>query len=74
MDRISMIRDFTLAKGPSGFEDEVLAVARRYAPEGVSPVLYSLVFNGSYLSAELVICCLILKVLPVKRLMDNIVK
>ena len=35
MDRISMIRDFTLAKGPSGFEDEVLAVARRYAPEGV---------------------------------------
>ena len=42
-----------------------------YAPEGVSPVLYSLVFNGSYLSAELVICCLILKVLPVKRLMDN---
>ena len=35
MDRISMIRDFTLAKGPSGFEDEVLEVARRYAPEGV---------------------------------------
>ena len=44
-----------------------------YAPEGVSPVLYSLVFNGSYLSAELVICCLILKVLPVKRLMDNMI-
>lgn len=42
-----------------------------YAPEGISPVLYSLVFNGSYLSAELVICCLILKILPVKRLMDN---
>lgn len=42
-----------------------------YAPEGVSPIWYSLVFNGSFLSVELVICCLILKVAPVKRLMDT---
>lgn len=38
-----------------------------YAPEGVSPVWYSLTFNGSFLLVEFVICCLILKVLPVKR-------
>lgn len=39
-----------------------------YAPPGMSPYLYSLVFNGSYLVPELVICLLIMRVLPVKRL------
>lgn len=39
-----------------------------YAPPGMSPYLYSLVFNGSYLVLELVICLLIMRVLPVKRL------
>ena len=32
MDYLQMIADFSNANGPSGFEDEVLAVARRYAP------------------------------------------
>ena len=32
MDYLQMIADFSNANGPSGFEDEVVAVARRYAP------------------------------------------
>ncbi|MCR5756943.1 MAG: energy-coupled thiamine transporter ThiT [Selenomonas sp.] len=43
-----------------------------YAPEGMSPVWYSLIFNGSFLLTEFVICCIVLKILPVKRLVDNI--
>jgi len=42
-----------------------------YAPEGMSPVWYSLVFNGSFLLTEFVICCIVLKILPVKRLVDH---
>ena len=38
-----------------------------YAPEGMSPVWYSLVFNITYLVPEMLICCLIFKVLPVKN-------
>lgn len=33
---LDMIEAFSDANGASGFEDEVVAVARRYAPEGVS--------------------------------------
>lgn len=40
-----------------------------YAPEGTSPYLYSLVFNATYLLPEFFICFLLLKVLPVSRLL-----
>ena len=40
-----------------------------YAPEGVSPYWYSMVFNATYLIPELIICLVILRVLPVKRLL-----
>lgn len=43
-----------------------------YAPEGVSPVYYSLVFNATYLVPEMIICCLLLKVLPVRKLVESI--
>lgn len=43
-----------------------------YAPEGMSPVYYSLVFNATYLVPEMLICCLLLKVLPVKKLVESI--
>ena len=33
MNLLQMIADFSNANGPSGFEDEVLAVARTYAPD-----------------------------------------
>ncbi|MBO4299243.1 MAG: M42 family peptidase [Clostridia bacterium] len=33
MNELQMIADFSNAFGPSGFEDDVLAVARRYAPQ-----------------------------------------
>ena len=41
-----------------------------YAPEGMSPILYSLAANATYLVPEFLITCLILKILPVQRLID----
>ena len=40
-----------------------------YAPEGMAPVIYSLTVNASMILPELLICCAILKVLPVSRLL-----
>lgn len=40
-----------------------------YAPEGMNPALYSLIFNASYLLPEFIICCLLLKVLPLQRIL-----
>ncbi len=40
-----------------------------YAPEGTSPVIYSLVTNATYIVPELIICLLILKFLPIQRLL-----
>lgn len=42
-----------------------------YAPEGMSPVFYSLMFNASYLVPELVIAGIILKCLPVRRIVGT---
>ncbi|MBQ1866989.1 energy-coupled thiamine transporter ThiT [Selenomonas ruminis] len=41
-----------------------------YAPAGTSVYLYSFLFNITYLVPEFLICCLILKLLPVKRLVS----
>ena len=41
-----------------------------YAPEGMSPIIYSLAANATYLVPEFLITCLILKILPVQRLID----
>ena len=41
-----------------------------YAPEGMSPIIYSLTANATYLVPELLICLLILKILPVQKLVD----
>ena len=40
-----------------------------YAPAGTSPYLYSLTFNATYLLPEFIICFVLLKVLPVHRLL-----
>ena len=42
-----------------------------YAPEGMSPVIYSLVVNGSFMGAECLICMLVIRILPIRRLLDN---
>lgn len=42
-----------------------------YAPEWMSPVWYSLVANVTYLVPEMLICCVILKVLPVKKITEQ---
>ena len=41
-----------------------------YAPPDMSPYLYSLVFNATYLVPEAIICLVILRVLPVPRLLS----
>ena len=41
-----------------------------YAPEGMSAINYSLITNATYIIPEMLICCLILKILPIKRLFD----
>ena len=40
-----------------------------YAPPDTSPYLYSLIFNATYLVPEAVICLLLLRILPVPRLL-----
>jgi len=40
-----------------------------YAPPDMSPYLYSLVFNATYLVPEAIICLVILRILPVPRLL-----
>jgi len=41
-----------------------------YAPEGTSPIIYSLTVNASLIVPECLICCLLIKILPVQRLLD----
>jgi thiamine transporter len=40
-----------------------------YAPAGTSAYLYSLTFNATYLLPDCLICLLLLKILPVSRLL-----
>lgn len=42
-----------------------------YAPAGMNPYWYAFIFNATYLLPELIICLIILKVLPVKRLLNQ---
>ena len=39
-----------------------------YAPKGTSVYLYSLLYNGSYMGLETIITCVIIGILPIKRL------
>jgi thiamine transporter len=41
-----------------------------YAPTGISPYWYSLVFNATYLVPELAICLVIIRIFPVTRLLS----
>ena len=41
-----------------------------YAPEGVSPFIYSAVYNGSYLIVELVLSLVIIYILQKRRLLE----
>ncbi len=41
-----------------------------FAPAGQSPLLYSLIFNGTYLIPEYIICALMLRFLPLDRLLQ----
>ena len=43
-----------------------------YAPEGTSPIIYSLTVNASMIIPEMIICLILLKILPVKRLLAAI--
>jgi len=41
-----------------------------YTPEGINPIVYSAVYNGSYLIAELVISLIIIFLLQKRRLLE----
>ena len=41
-----------------------------YAPEGSSPIIYSLTVNAAMIVPECIICCILLKVLPIERLLN----
>lgn len=43
-----------------------------YAPAGMSPYLYSLIFNAAYLVPEGIICLILLRIIPVKRIEQTI--
>ena len=43
-----------------------------FAPEGMPAWLYSLGFNGSFLSAEFIICIILLKLLPIARIIKAV--
>jgi len=41
-----------------------------YAPEGMSPVIYSALYNGSYLAAELIISALLIYALVQRNVLN----
>lgn len=41
-----------------------------YAPEGMSPIIYSLTVNASLIIPECLICCVLIKILPIERLLN----
>ena len=41
-----------------------------YAPEGINPVYYSAIYNGSYLLPELVVTAIFIYILSKKKLID----
>ena len=41
-----------------------------YAPEGTSPIIYSLTVNASMIIPECIICCILIKILPIERLLN----
>lgn len=43
-----------------------------YAPAGQSPILYSLIYNASYIVPEMVITLIIISVPAVKRMLDRL--
>ena len=45
-----------------------------YAPKGTSVYLYSLLYNGSYMSVETIVTCIIIGILPIKRLSKLAIK
>lgn len=43
-----------------------------YAPKGVNPLIYSIIYNGSYLLLDLIICLLVIKILSTRKLLKRI--
>lgn len=45
-----------------------------YAPEGVSPIWHSLVYNGSFLAVEAILCIVIVAIPQVRKMIDQLGK
>ncbi len=44
----------------------------QYAPEGMNPLLYSVIYNGSFLAVDLVIAMVVMNLLPINKLGSNL--
>ncbi len=43
-----------------------------YAPEGQNPLLYSIIYNGSFLVVDMIIAIVVMNLLPINKLAKNI--
>ena len=44
---------------------------KEYAPEGWNPILYTVVYNGSYIFTECILSLIVINVGPVKKIIQN---
>ncbi len=44
-----------------------------YAPEGQNPLIYSMIYNGSFLVVDMIIAIIIMNLLPINKLAKNII-
>ena len=47
---------------------------KEYAPEGWNPILYTVVYNGSYIFTECVLSLIVINVKPVKKIINNLLR
>lgn len=45
---------------------------REYAPEGWNPIMYTVVYNGSYIFTECILSIIVINVGPVKKIINNL--
>ncbi len=44
----------------------------QYAPEGMNPMVYSIIYNGSFLAVDLIIAMVVMNLLPINKLGSRI--
>ena len=44
---------------------------KEYAPEGWNPILYTVVYNGSYIFTECILSLIVINIMPVRKVINN---